>query len=94
MRERRRSHTATLLLDGKVLIVGGENQRGSLQSVEIFDPKKKTWADLTFMRKPRACHTATLLPDGGVLIAGGRRSPNKESATRDTIIWQPLTPAQ
>jgi N-acetylneuraminic acid mutarotase len=89
MQERRRSHTATLLLDGRVLVVGGENQRGSLHSVEIFDPDKKSWQEAIPMRKPRACHTATLLPDGAVLIAGGRRSPAKESATRDVVLWQP-----
>ena len=84
-----RSHTATLLIDGRVLVVGGENQRGSLSGTEIWDPKKKTWTYAVPMKRQRSCHTATLLPDNRVLIAGGRRSLAKESATRDVVIWQP-----
>jgi hypothetical protein len=89
MNERRRSHTATLLLDGRVLVTGGENQRGSLSSAEIWDPKTRTWTLAAPMKKQRSCHTANLLADGRVLIVGGRRSLAKESATRDAAIWDP-----
>ena len=40
----RRSHTATLLETEKVLIVGGDNQKGMVGQAEIFDPVSQTSA--------------------------------------------------
>ncbi len=69
----RRNHTATLLPDGSVLILGGENDLGLLGSAELFDPTTETFTPLTaLMTTPRAGHTANLLPDGRVLLLGGR----------------------
>ena len=57
-------HTATLLLDGRVLVAGGG-------SAALYDPEKGIWHDAGKMVKERSHHTATLLPDGRVLVAGG-----------------------
>src|SRR5437867_3634208 len=65
-------HTATLLADGRILITGGRNDTGVLDSAEIFDPATETVTMLAdAMTTPRAGHTATLLPDGRVLLLGG-----------------------
>lgn len=40
----RRGHTATLLSDGRVLIVGGENANGTVGPAEIFDPAANTFS--------------------------------------------------
>ncbi|HKZ46147.1 MAG TPA: kelch repeat-containing protein, partial [Thermodesulfobacteriota bacterium] len=68
----RANHTATLLPDGKVLIIGGKNDSGVLSSAEIFDQASQSFTSLpASLSKPRYGHTATLLPDGSVLILGG-----------------------
>ncbi len=64
--------TATMLRDGRVLIVGGWNaQIGDLASAELYDPHAGTFASAGSSSVVRSGHTATLLADGRVLIAGG-----------------------
>ena len=69
----RASHTATLLEDGSVLIVGGITGRPSvaLNSSEIYDPAHGAFLDSGEMTVPRQQAVATRLSDGRVLIAGG-----------------------
>ena len=41
----RYGHTATLLMNGKVLVVGGESASGNvIASAELFDPTNNTWS--------------------------------------------------
>jgi hypothetical protein len=70
---KRAGHTATVLKDGRVLVVGGLDQQGNpIGSAEIFDPVLGTWTELGSLSVPRFAHTATLLGDGtSVLVAGG-----------------------
>ena len=72
----RANHTATTLLDGRVLIVGGENETGLgepqiLKSAEIYDPLTESWSLANPMLTARIGHTATRLQDGRVLVVGG-----------------------
>ena len=72
MIEPRSGHTATLLPDGKVLIVGGMRRNQDFyKSSELYDPstgKFEASGDMTIARVGQA---AILLPNGKVLIAGG-----------------------
>jgi hypothetical protein len=61
-------HTATLLNNGKVLVVGGY---GGDQTAELYDPSTGTFSTTGNMNVGRSTHTATLLNNGKVLVAGG-----------------------
>jgi Galactose oxidase, central domain/Kelch motif len=68
-------HTATLLPNGKVLVVGG-SYGSQLASAELYEPASGTWTATGSPATERAYHTATLLPSDKVLVAGGYNYPN------------------
>jgi len=69
-------HTATLLQNGKVLIVGGAltSTSNPVATAEVYDPATGTFTMTGAMATAREQHTATLLADGRVLIVGGTTS--------------------
>jgi hypothetical protein len=74
---KRHKHEATLLADGRVLIIGGSDERdgnGAYQNAEVFDSVKGTFAAVENSMKTaryKLQGTAILLRNGKVLIAGG-----------------------
>jgi hypothetical protein len=87
-------HTATLLPNGKVLVVGGvDTNMNSLSSMELYDPASRTWTLIGNLSIARNGHTTTLLPNGKVLIAGGEAAGNSaelyDVGLGYTNSWQP-----
>jgi hypothetical protein len=71
-------HTATLLNNGDVLLVGGvaDNAGTVTDTVQVFDPLTETVRDAAgTLAFPRFGHSATRLPDGTVLVTGGLSAP-------------------
>ncbi len=64
-------HTATLLVDGTVLIAGGLGDDGFLTSAERYDPATASFTSTDRLQVARLGHTATVLGDGQVLMVGG-----------------------
>ena len=81
--------TATLLLDGRVLVTGGMNVGSpALASAEVWDPATRTFTPTGSMHVPRVGHAAALLHDGRVLVVGGDEQRN---ALTDLEVWDPAT---
>lgn len=97
----RRGHTATLLLDGKVLVTGGFDGTVESPTAEIYDPATGIWTATGPMGRGRKYHTATRLGDGKVLIAGGIVATNVGNAriaeiydpSLGTFTSMPITPS-
>ena len=74
---KRHKHEAVLLNDGRVLIIGGSDERdggGAYQNVEIYDASKRIFtsvANKMVSTRYKLQGTAVVLPSGKVLIAGG-----------------------
>ena len=85
----RRLHTATLLPNGKVLVIGGQDTSGNpLATAELFDPSNESFAPTGDLGMARTSHTATLLANGKVLVIGGAGS-GPDLATAE--LYDPFT---
>lgn len=89
MNEARLYHTATLLDNGEVLVVGGIYGLAAEQTAEVYDPAKGKFTLTGNLNTGRWMHQAVLLPDGRVLVAGGFDTNNNYSATAE--IYNPST---
>jgi len=83
----RSGHTATLLVDGRVLVAGGT---GTPPSAELFIPESNEFVPTGGgMVYPRSGHCASLLPDGRVLIVGGGDA--NANVFRTAEVFDPVT---
>ena len=69
----RASASATTLIDGRVLVAGGNNGTADLRSAELYFPWTQAFEPTSNeLSVARSAHSAVLLPhNAGVLIAGG-----------------------
>jgi Galactose oxidase, central domain len=69
----RTGHSATLLADGRILMVGGFAREGTppVATAEIYDPRTGAFTEAGKLAVPRGGNIAVRLADGRVLIAGG-----------------------
>ncbi len=86
--EARMEHTATLLPDGRVLVVGGWGSAASTVSEEVWEPTTATFGPAVPLAEARMDHTATALPDGRILVIGGATS---EGLLASAEVWDPAT---
>ena len=83
-----RGHTATLLRDGRVLVVGNGGETSAAgTAADVYDPATGRFSRTGSMKSGRWLHTATLLADGSVLILGGRTP--KDSVRASAELYDP-----
>jgi len=86
----RYEQTATLLTNGKVLVIGGYDSNDiALGTAELYDPSTGSWTVIGNLNTARAEQTATLLVTGKVLVMGGETSRGVE--TKSTELFDPAT---
>ena len=89
----RTGHTATLLLDGRVLVVGGFLDFSITRTVaavaELYDPATDIWTATGKLHTARSGHTETLLRDGRVLVVGGFLS--RDVVTASVELYDPTS---
>lgn len=92
LNEARARHTATVLADGRVLIVGGGSVgTQGLATVEVYDAEAEGFGLLGRLKVPRVDHAATLLDDGRVLITGGYGKGKKGRSPATAEVFDPAT---
>jgi hypothetical protein len=62
--------TATLLVNGAVLVAGGADDAGIHKTAELYNVAAATFLAAGSLAVERQAHAATLLPDGNVLVTG------------------------
>ncbi len=89
MASARAFHTAVLLPDGRVVVLGGIDASGNpLDSVEIYDPATDQFTSGGKLLVARFMHSATLLAGGKVLVAGGRTdNPSDTIGSQSGSYW-------
>jgi N-acetylneuraminic acid mutarotase len=95
--------TATLLANGRILVVGGTYElptpefvspwEGIAASAELYDPAADAWTMTGDLGKTVRGYTATLLSDGRVLVAGGMDRPwtAYAPASASAAVYDPST---
>src|SRR5207302_8485754 len=73
------------LADGRVLVAGGLEGRGSLptRTSLYYDAAKDAWSAGPRLGEDRVLHAQTVLPNGDVLLIGGQRSASNTTERYD-----------
>jgi Kelch motif/Galactose oxidase, central domain len=83
----RTAHAAVLLANGKVLVLGGLDNHGSLATAEIYDPASNRFTATANMNTARIARSAVLLQDGRVLVTGGDNGRSAEVYDPAKATW-------
>jgi hypothetical protein len=81
----RTGHTATAVLDGRVLLAGGAGDTGAaLDTFEVFNPESGVFSSAGLLSAARTGHAAAVAGKTKVVVAGGQNA-NGVLATADVI---------
>ena len=83
-------HTASILSDGKVLVVGGDNGK-TLNSSELYDPSTGKWTPTGSMYGVRSIHRISVLRNGKVLAFAELNSDAYLETLTSTELYDPST---
>jgi hypothetical protein len=84
----RDGHAAVRLLDGRVLVVGSEDENDT--TAELYDPDNGIWSPTGNMLRPHQGFPATLLSDGRVLV-GDIDDPAADDQVSGAELYDPAS---
>lgn len=90
----RTNHHSYTLYDGRVLVIGGDNDLlysnyKIYRTCEVYDPQTGTWTYVSSMKKARSHFASAMLHDGRIIVTGGNDADNYHIA--DCEIYDPKT---
>lgn len=91
MRMPRSGHRAVLLRDGRVLVVGGTDDRNPM--AEVFDPVRRSWAAAPEPKAISSGFTLTEMSDGRILASGGTPRMSAQMKSTSAIFHTPASAA-
>ncbi|MBI3550469.1 MAG: T9SS type A sorting domain-containing protein [Elusimicrobia bacterium] len=84
-------HTANVLPDGRVLVIGGVTAAGSaIRAVEEFNVDISSWVPQPNLATGRGYHAATVLNNGNVLVVGGSPTPTTVTNVTESTYYGPV----
>ena len=84
-------HTATRMLDGRVLVAGGVDEANQVTATaEIFNPNDGSWTAAASMPHGIRSHAQVLLDDGRVLLTHGKTDGSAPQATT-AFLYDPIS---
>ena len=90
-------HASVRLVDGRVLLVGGESPGGYSAMTQVFDPITNSWAAAGFLSTVRSSPTVIATPAGRAMAIGGSDgTPLSSTEILDpvSLTWTPGSPLQ
>jgi N-acetylneuraminic acid mutarotase len=84
----KRSEVSGTVLDNKIYIIGGSDEKGPTDLVDVYDPEINNWAIVSPLPK-KLDHTAAATYDGKIYIVGGFDSNGMPSDS--LFIYDPIT---
>lgn len=77
---------STVLLDDKIYVVGGSDEKGITSTVDVYDPRTDQWATVASLPEPRD-HTGASSYNGKLYVVGGFNGDN--IPTNQLLIYDP-----
>jgi hypothetical protein len=95
----RLDHAVAMLLDGRIIVIGGSDGENVRRSAELFDPVSGQWTRTGDTAVGRFGSAAARLLDGRILVAGGRAEDPAASGSAELFdpslnSWRLTSPSQ